>query len=477
MPKSARLHYYQISRFDNLASIELASMEEFVQLLDSFSAKHLFREKKEGEGAVYSFFCEHDKLMYILRDQEFHFIEDHEESKAHLFPSAKDYYEAKGLGFTHFKEFDECRKAGLTDRAMFTNAQKGGYIDGYSKLNERMSENKANIQFEVAAEVSNINNAIELYQYAEKRGFANYKEFEKAILRGFRTMAEHSEATKLGFENGSGYRRAISLGFDNAGEYNDALLNQVNNKKEYIIYKSFKSRARFGTMDEIVLMDLINNLPNGKKISLFKLEEEVEAEVKRYYFDRDKDDEKILCRWFSRKLVTRNAIKECLKTHEKIRTMGVYDPEGEYFEIFKIRSSKVFVDGSNVAHNSNDKNKERPQLQRIFAVIKALNTQRFNNVVVIADASLKHRVSDANNLKNIESICTYLEAPAGTTADEFLISNARKENGFIVTNDMFRDWKLKDKWVAEHIDNLRIPFLIQNGLVSFSLPEKVGDVG
>ncbi|MEO5570415.1 MAG: hypothetical protein ABIS37_05765, partial [Bacteroidia bacterium] len=67
---------------------------------------------------------------------------------------------------------------------------------------------------------------------------------------------------------------------------------------------------------------------------------------------------------------------------------------------------------------------------------------------------------------------TYLEAPAATPADEFLIDNAHKEKCYIVSNDTFRDWKKKDSWTAENIDRLRIPFMIVQGNVTLLLKDK-----
>ena len=43
----------------------------------------------------------------------------------------------------------------------------------------------------------------------------------------------------------------------------------------------------------------------------------------------------------------------------------------------------------------------------------------------------------------------------------------------IISNDTFNDWKMKDSWIAENIDRIRIPFMIEGDKVTFSGIEKL----
>ena len=78
---------------------------------------------------------------------------------------------------------------------------------------------------------------------------------------------------------------------------------------------------------------------------------------------------------------------------------------------------------------------------------------------------------DKNIYDPLKKEVTYLESPAATSADEFLIECAKKEKCYIVSNDTFRDWKRKDPWIAENIDRLRIPFMIVQGKATLSIED------
>jgi hypothetical protein len=472
MAKTQRFSYFKISGFSHMSELTFTDITEYTRLLANLEIKLIFTQQAEE---FTNLFFKSDGTMYALRNQPYRFIEDYEESIANGFSDAKDFYEAQQLGFTTFKEFDACRAAGLTDKSIFEKARKGGFIEGMEQFNEKVNQGKAHIYFEYALTLEKISNAVELCNFASGIGFVSYRDFEKAILHGFRTQSEYTEGVRLNFDNGNSYRTAIKLGFENHSEYQEAAINFINSKKEFTIYKKLKERARNqNSMDELITFDYLAAQPNGRKISVAKIEEHLDSELVHYYFTETQKENKKLPDWFTRKLHTRDSIKTFLYSNPKLRQLGIYDAEGEYFEIFKIRESKVFVDASNVAH-ANQKG-ERPQMRRIWQVVNALKQQRFPNIVVIADASLKHKVSDEQNKKKLDLICTYLEAPAGSTADEFIIDKARKETGYIVTNDTFRDWKEKDKWVSEHIDKIRIPFMIQKEIVTFPLIERFGEI-
>jgi hypothetical protein len=81
---------------------------------------------------------------------------------------------------------------------------------------------------------------------------------------------------------------------------------------------------------------------------------------------------------------------------------------------------------------------------------------------------LRHKLEDKEELGNLKKIVKYMESPANTSADEFLMESLKKLKCHLISNDTYREWKIKDVWVAENIDKLRIPFMIDSGKVTLS---------
>lgn len=73
----------------------------------------------------------------------------------------------------------------------------------------------------------------------------------------------------------------------------------------------------------------------------------------------------------------------------------------------------------------------------------------YNDITIIADASLSRISESSQVLHELPKEVVYLVAPPNVTADEFLIDNAKKDKCLIITNDLFRDWKNKDKWIKK----------------------------
>ena len=58
------------------------------------------------------------------------------------------------------------------------------------------------------------------------------------------------------------------------------------------------------------------------------------------------------------------------------------------------------------------------------------------------------------------------EVPAGNDADHFILNIAHNEKAKILSNDKFRDYAAEFK----NINSMRIPFVIENGWVTFGTP-------
>lgn len=84
---------------------------------------------------------------------------------------------------------------------------------------------------------------------------------------------------------------------------------------------------------------------------------------------------------------------------------------------------------------------------------------------MIADASLRYRIEDKDRLQELKKLVNFIEAPAENQADIFILQLVKKEHCLLISNDVFRDWKLLDPWIALNIDYYRISFMIKEDTV------------
>ena len=103
-----------------------------------------------------------------------------------------------------------------------------------------------------------------------------------------------------------------------------------------------------------------------------------------------------------------------------------------------VQGKVVVVDAANVAF---DDATGQASIRRLKLLEAALNATGCSQVIFIADASLRHRLGPADR-KQLQSMIESRElyqAPAGTSADEFVIDLARRKDGFMVSNDRYRE--------------------------------------
>ena len=98
-------------------------------------------------------------------------------------------------------------------------------------------------------------------------------------------------------------------------------------------------------------------------------------------------------------------------------------------------------------------------------MVKFLKKKGFTDIVIVADASLRHKVTDKQNLQPLEKEALYYVAPAATTADTFLLSMVKSKHSLLVSNDTFREYKVQDAWIAANIDYFKLTFLIKDNEV------------
>lgn len=137
-------------------------------------------------------------------------------------------------------------------------------------------------------------------------------------------------------------------------------------------------------------------------------------------------------------------------------------PQSQLPKSFKY--DRVYVDASNVAHGVDLK---KPLVTNIILTYNKLVEMGFQTVIIIADASLRHKIDDSRAFEDLINRGIVSQAPAKTSADEFLIGFAKQKTGYIITNDKLQEWRKSDPWAKKNLDDLSIQFMIQEDMVLF----------
>ncbi len=152
------------------------------------------------------------------------------------------------------------------------------------------------------------------------------------------------------------------------------------------------------------------------------------------------------------------------------KSSSFFDEETSYLV------KKAIVDGSNVAWDSTSK-KGNPRVINLINMIKALNEVGIEEVLIVTDASLRHCIDDERTLKKLSNKGVVKLLAARIQADQVILRLSEETGAMIVSNDLFREWRTKIKW----IDERRIPFsIIQNKVMlhppsEFSMTKKPKD--
>lgn len=123
------------------------------------------------------------------------------------------------------------------------------------------------------------------------------------------------------------------------------------------------------------------------------------------------------------------------------------------------------VDGANVAHAEKTRD-GKPKCSNITAM-RALLQKRHFKPIVIADAALRHDVDDPQQFESLVDKQTIRQAPAGVRADYFVLRTAEEEEGVVVSNDTYREFRDSFGWIEER----RVPFMIVEGKVQLYQPK------
>ena len=465
-----KIEHFEVSGLSGFKTVELIKIKDFVKISEILKVYHVFiTEKKVDEETNRAFNILNSDIIYNINSNGFISVDDFDDADDKGFENAEDYAEAKKGGYHNYKEFVEFRQSGVIDRNVYKKAQKTGFVDNYDDFKKKLELNKKTIPEDF--DLSEYDNSLKLFQFANERGFKDYGDFAKGFFLGFTEKIMMDEAKDKGFTYAKDYIGAVSMGFDNIREFQEATHLNIKNKIEFKMFDKLRKISKnIHGFDGAQLIEALKIYENGKRLSIKKISELIEQEKEKCKQCTSEKGIKELPEWYDLKLNTNADIEQFLRTCTELKDYGFYDADGEFFEVSRLSDTTIYIDGSNVAYADNGNKKEnKPQYLNIITLAQHLKELRYKDIIVIVDASLNHTVADPLYLSTLKQSVQYLEAPGNTSADEFLIENAKKNKCYIVTNDTFRDWKAKDSWIFENIDRIRVPFL-RNSNGTFSTP-------
>ncbi|MGL2962504.1 NYN domain-containing protein [Flavobacterium sp. RSB2_4_14] len=455
--KTVNLQYLEANLQNIATKIEILHIADFCQLIEKHHIKEVFLLEREDSFAI----AYHNFLLTISRSG-YKNLEDYRIAVLNNFEQAIDYYEAQSLNIKTNESYQLMKNCGVQDPELFKIMESKNFMEGYNRFVDYLKENKnTTLSFK---------NPHELYTFAKENHFETFDQFFESFQNGFTNLLDHSIAKERGFSLASEYNEALEKGFKDYEIYKEAKDLGIESINEYEKKYHLENDDENCIHDQKVLLLLLNKIDQGKKVSFNKLKSLFEEELKHYSNSNHEFPS-----WFKVTLKDDDSLIEFLTKNEKAIKIGDYDSDGEFFEIKPLNDRNVVIDASNVAHNSQGSGDSKPHLQNIITMVKFLKKKGFTEIVVIADASLRHKVDDNEKLEELENETTYIVAPAETSADTFLLSMVKSKHCLLISNDTFREYKMKDTWLAANIDYFRLTFMItQDGVIMPELEKQKG---
>ena len=404
--------------------------------------------------------------VYTLESNGFETIKDYIEAEEKLFIDSKSFYNNKSekLGFKNLNDFYKAKEIGFSEesiqsisykiKAHLTERELGFVNTINSHIYESEFNQKTTLLNLLREKENKIGHFYNLIIVDLK--FKNLNDFIKGIKRGFGNGLDYYKSIEKGFIDNSDYILAMELNLNSNKFYEIKKLN-LETKEEIEFYFSTReiNENFYKSFSELNTIVFLNNT-SKTKISIEKLYMDIKNKFEK---NKPKNKEELF--------FNKSDLIKFLSFNKAINLIGEYDQNGEYFNVknkLTKKDRKVYIDGSNIAHNGNNKVK----FNNIKLVIDKLEKVGFDrkDIHILSDASLKHKLGSKFS-KELDNLENHKNCPAEKDADEFIINNALEENGLIITNDRFREYR--EKSVNQfNISQRLITFTIIDELVTFA---------
>jgi hypothetical protein len=448
--KQSVFHYFRVNVVKSEHCLDFVSLKEFCRFLEVNHIKSVFMINDANSQASHFAVAQNGGLLRKTTDG-FKQLEDFLHAEQQHFPDSETYYDAQERGYVAYEDYRLVVEAGINDKQVFETLKSQGYIKGFAEYEKQKTEVPA------LPDIGETKNPYDLYRYAERQGFVSYFDFSEAWKKGFTEAATYKIASERGYKTKDDYEAGLKGGFHGAADYEKAKELKVRDKEDFDKLIELEFLAHTGYMyDQRVMLVLISKLPQSKKVGINKLTDLFNETKEAYRYE----DTKEMPAWFTCAFSDRNSIIDFLSTSDFVKKYGTYDKDGEYFETNRLQSRKVVIDASNVAHNSHANGHGKPQIANVIKLAEELKKRGFTEMTIIADANLRHKVTDKELIKQLKEMGEYLESPSERPADIFIIQYVKRHCCLLISNDTFKEWKAQDQWVALNIDYYRLAFLI-----------------
>jgi len=111
--------------------------------------------------------------------------------------------------------------------------------------------------------------------------------------------------------------------------------------------------------------------------------------------------------------------------------------DGKYH---KVDECNFVIDGANVARESIS-DKKGGKVARLYKLFEKLNSFGIKKYAVLCDRSLYYTIDNKKEYKLLIKNGRVFETPGGTEADHFILNYAKENNSYIISNDMFREFR------------------------------------
>lgn len=454
--RKEQYNYFSVKVQSIAARLEFESLTDMCRFADANQVNNIFI--LHGEKPEDDFFAlYHNACLLLHNTNGFKTLENYLTAQEKGFPNAAVYYDSAELGYSKHEDYLLVKESGISDLATFETMRKKGYILGYTTYKELEATNPKPYELETP-----INNPYELYSYAKMHNFEDCSKLIEAFAKGFIDANLYTAAKELGFPTHADFIDAGKRGFRTFADLklsNDKGIRDSQDLLRHIDLEYVKKGTT--THDQRVLLIVLSKIEQGKKISLNKLGAILKTNIENYKYE----DTAEMPTWFTIGMNDVDELTNFLEKSEHVKLYGTYNVDGEFFEINKMQDRSIVLDASNVAHNSVGRVDKKVYANNLVLMIDFLKEKGFTDIIVIADASLRHKVEDHPILEKVKKMCTYLESPRETQADIFILQYVKINHCLLVSNDTFREWKVQDPWAAENVDFYRLSFIIKGNEV------------